>query len=167
MKKQLIRAAKSKKPTTKALGFEADIFIFCDEHLTPETSSIIFRAKELERECALAYIWTADCQIYEKKTLEGHPHKITNTEKLNWSQSQADFECEQMEVTTETNQGNEMESPNDQNVQLDARGQTKMKNGPEEPSDQYEPSGSKEKAPAAEVQYFQIEPQKASVDVKE
>lgn len=88
LKNQLIRAAKMKKSNAAVLGYDENSPIFCDEHLTPETKTILFKAKALRKEGVLTYVWTRDCRVFVKESPESHTYELTSTDQLEWKQSQ-------------------------------------------------------------------------------
>ncbi len=90
VKNAIIRSAKRKKIGTKELGFHINNPMFCDDHLTKKTKEILARAKELQKEGVLAFLWTRDVGVFVRDNPDGRALKIKSLEQLQVASVTAD-----------------------------------------------------------------------------
>jgi len=83
--KNLWLAAKRKKrtfSTTELRGRLDQADIYFNEHLTPHTSAIFYRARQLVKSRTINRTWTRDCQVFVKRDADGPSSKITRLQDL-------------------------------------------------------------------------------------
>jgi len=82
MKIEMVRRAKSLKPTTEIMGITPAAPIYCDDHLSAASKQLLMAAKRLKKEGKITAMWVSNCNIMVKESDEAYPVMLSSMTQI-------------------------------------------------------------------------------------